>query len=124
MVLGVAFEKGCDQNQNPLIQTPGYGPGQVAPKFEVCNGLRLRCAIAPTLFKTFTLGWSLSSGGRSVVNLKWMSFISMCVCVCVGGGGGGGAKRPSQTKAIEPLFADDAAAVVTSRECIDRVCSC
>ena len=26
MVLGVAFEKGCDQNQNPLIQTPGYGP--------------------------------------------------------------------------------------------------
>ena len=91
--------------------------GQVAPKFEVCNGLRLCCVIAPTLFKTFTLGWSLSSGGRSVVNLEWMSFISMCVC-------GGGAKRPSQTKVIEPLFADDAAAVVTSREGIDRVCSC
>ena len=28
MVLGVAFEKGCDQNQNPLIQTPGYGPAK------------------------------------------------------------------------------------------------
>ena len=62
--------------------------GQVAPKFEVCNGLRLCCVIAPTLFKTFTLGWSLSSGGRSVVNLEWMSFISVC-----GREGGGGVAK-------------------------------
>ena len=72
--------------------------GQVAPKFEVCNGLRLCCVIAPTLFKTFTLGWSLSSGGRSVVNLEWISFISVCVWEGGGGGGGGGKEAiPNQS---------------------------
>ena len=79
--------------------------GQVAPEFEICNGLKQGCVIAPTLFnlyfalvmehwrskcKEFGLGVMYKCGGKLV---------------------GKRTRRPLRVKVTELMFADDAAAI-------------
>ena len=87
--------------------------GQVAPKFEVCNGLRQGCVIAPTLFNLYF----------GLVIEQWRTKCSeIGVDVHYKCGGrlvGQRTRRPSKVRVTELLFADDAAAVGTSRESME-----
>ena len=44
--------------------------GQMTPEFDVCNGLRQGCVIAPTLFNLYFV--LVMKQWRSVVSLEWM----------------------------------------------------
>ena len=87
--------------------------GQVAPKFEVCNGLRQGCVIAPTLSNLYF----------GLVIEQWMTKCSEIVVdvhyKCGGRLVGQRTRRPSKVRVTELLFADDAATVGTSRESME-----
>ena len=79
--------------------------GQVAPKFEMCNGLRQGCGIVPTLFNLYF----------TLVMEQWRGKCSeFCVVVLYKCGGkvvGERTRRPSHIRVTELLFADDAVAI-------------
>ena len=83
--------------------------GQVAPKFEVCNGLRQGCVIAPTLFNLyFTLVMEQWRGKCSEFGVD---VLYKCGEKLVGER----TRRPSHIRVTELLFADDAVAVGSGR---------
>lgn len=87
--------------------------GQVAPEFEVCNGLRQGCVIAPTLFNLYF----------ALVMEQWRvkcsEFGVDVFYKCGGKLVGERTRRPFHIKVTELLFADDAAAVGTDRESME-----
>ena len=88
--------------------------GQVAPEFEVSNGLRQGCVIAPTLFNLyFNLAIEQWRGQCSEFGVD-------VLYKCGGKLVGERTRRPSQTRISELLFADDAAAVSTTRKGMER----
>ena len=88
--------------------------GQVAPEFEVSNGLRQGCVLAPTLFHLYV----------NLVIGQWrerhMEF-GVSVLYKYSGGKlvGGRTRRPFIARVSKLQFADDSAAVCTSRESME-----
>ena len=83
--------------------------GQVAPKFEVCNGLRQGCVIAPTLFNLyFTL---VMEQWRVECSEFGVDVLYKCERKLVGKR----TRRTSHIRVTELLFADDAVAVGFNR---------
>ena len=87
--------------------------GQVAPEFEVRNGLRQGCVLAPTLFNLYF----------NMVIGQWrercMDFGVSVLYKCGGRLVGERTRRPFITRVSELQFADDLAAVGTSEvECV------
>ncbi len=87
--------------------------GKVAPEFEVTNGLRQGCVIAPTLFNLY---FNLVIG-------QWQrKCMEFGVDILYKYGGklvGERTRRPATTKVSALQFADDLAAVGTSRESME-----
>ena len=79
--------------------------GQVAPEFEVCNGLRQGCVIVPTLFNLYF----------ALVMEQWRSkckeFGVDVMYKCGGKLVGKRTRRPLRVKVTELMFVDDAAAI-------------
>ena len=87
--------------------------GQVAPEFEVRNGLRQGCVLAPTLFNLYF----------NLVIRQWreryMEFGVSVLYKCSGKLVGERTRRPFIDRVSELQFDDDLAAVGTSRESME-----
>ena len=96
------------------MQTSVSMNGEMTPEFEVRNGLRQGCTIAPTLFNLYF---------NAVVN-AWRDRckpIGIDILYKLGGKlVGERTRKPETTVLTEFLFADDAAAVCSTREDIEK----
>ena len=83
--------------------------GQVTPEFEVCNGLRQGCVIAPTLFNLYF----------ALVMEQWRTkckeFGVDVLYKCGGKLVGERTRRPYNVRVMGLMFADDAVAIGTDR---------
>ena len=87
--------------------------GNLTPDFEVCNGLRQGCVIAPSLFNLYF----------NLVISQWQKkcadFGVDILYKCGGKLVGERTRKPDRLKISELLFADNAAAVGTSRKSME-----
>ena len=86
--------------------------GNLTPDFEVCNGLRQGCVIAPSLFNLY---FNLVISQRQKCADFGVDILYKCGGKLIGERTG----KPDRLKFSELLFADDAAAVGTSRRSME-----